>query len=233
VTDHRRGERSGHPPLRYPPYQSTRLRAPAQALVVLPERLADTSAPVYEWWSIHEGDNDLSRHRGGEAQGQRIIIAGRLLDEAARPIRGALIEVWQANAAGRYHHIKDNHPAPLDPHFSGAGRIVTDAEGRYEFTTIRPGAYPWRNHDNAWRPAHVHFSVFGRSFDHRLVTQMYFPGDPMFAHDPVFQSIPDEQARQRLVSRYDLSLTRPEWALGYAFDLVVGGSSATPFENSR
>ena len=233
MTDRATAGDGGRPPLLYPPYQSTRLRAPSQALIVLPERLADLSAPVYDWWSIKEGDNDLTTQRGGEAQGQRIIVEGRLLDEGARPIPGALIEVWQANAAGRYHHAKDDHPAPLDPHFTGAGRVVTDAEGRYAFTTIRPGAYPWRNHDNAWRPAHIHFSVFGRSFAHRLVTQMYFPGDPMFAHDPIFQSIPDERARERLVARYDLSITRPEWALGYAFDIVVRGREATPFENPR
>ena len=212
---------------------SMRQSAPSQALVILPERLADMTAPVYDWWSIGDGDNDLTTQRGGEAQGQRIIVGGRLLDESARPIAGALIEVWQANAAGRYHHVKDSHPAPLDPHFTGAGRVITGADGRYEFTTIRPGAYPWRNHDNAWRPAHIHFSVFGRSFAHRLVTQMYFPGDPMFAYDPIFQSIPDELARQRLVARYDLSLTRPEWALGYAFDIVVRGRDGTPFENLR
>jgi len=233
VTDRATAGDGGRPPLLYPPYQSTRLRAPLEALIVLPERLADLTAPVYDWWSIKEGDNDLTTERGGEAQGQRIIVEGRLLDEGARPIPGALIEVWQANAAGRYHHAKDDHPAPLDPHFTGAGRVVTDAEGRYAFTTIRPGAYPWRNHDNAWRPAHIHFSVFGRSFAHRLVTQMYFPGDPMFAHDPIFQSIPDERARERLVARYDLSITRPEWALGYAFDIVVRGREATPFENPR
>jgi protocatechuate 3,4-dioxygenase beta subunit len=224
---------SGHPPLLYPPYQSTRLRAPSQALVILPERLADLTAPVYEWWAIREGDNDLTLGRGGEAQGQRIIVAGRLLEDGGRPIPNALIEVWQANAAGRYHHAKDNHPAPLDPHFTGAGRVLTGADGSYQFTTIKPGAYPWRNHHNAWRPAHIHFSVFGRSFEHRLVTQMYFPGDPMFAHDPIFQSIPDERARHRLVARYDLSLTRPEWALGYAFDIVVRGRDATPFEGRR
>lgn len=229
MTD-RASANGGRPPLLYPPYQSTKLRAPSQTLVVLPERLADLTAPVYDWWSIREGDNDLTTQRGGEAQGQRIIVAGRLLDERARPIPSALIEVWQANAAGRYHHAKDDHPAPLDPHFTGAGRVLTDAEGRYAFTTIRPGAYPWRNHDNAWRPAHIHFSVFGRSFEHRLVTQMYFPGDPMFAHDPIFQSIPDQRARERLIATYDLSITKPEWALGYSFDIVVRGSHATPFE---
>ena len=221
------------PPLLYPPYVSTRLRAPSQPLVILPERLSDITAPVYGWWDPGERDNDLTRQSSEEPQGQRIIVAGRLLDEDTRPIAGALIELWQANAAGRYHHGRDQHPAPIDPHFTGAGRTVTDAEGRYEFTTIRPGAYPWRNHENAWRPAHIHFSVFGRSFRSRLVTQMYFPGDPMFDHDPILQSIPDERARQRLVSRYDLSLTKAEWALGYAFDIVVRGREATPFETPR
>jgi protocatechuate 3,4-dioxygenase, beta subunit len=221
------------PPLLYPPYQSTRLRAPSQPLVILPERLSDVTAPVYGWWSPDEQDNDLTRQCREEPQGQRIIVAGRLLDDDARPIPGALIELWQANAAGRYHHAKDNHPAPLDPNFTGAGRTITGADGRYAFTTIRPGAYPWRNHDNAWRPAHIHFSVFGHSFRSRLVTQMYFPGDPMFAYDPILQSIPDERARERLVSRYDLSLTKPEWALGYAFDIVVRGDAATPFETPR
>ncbi len=219
--------------LNYPAYVSTVLRAPTQPLVILPERLSDTAAPVYGWWSADDADNDLTRQHAGEPLGQRIIVSGRLLDDNNRPIAGALLEIWQANAAGRYNHRHDTHPAPLDPNFTGAGRTVTDASGRYAFTTIRPGAYPWRNHQNAWRPAHIHFSVFGRNFRNRLVTQMYFPGDPMMAHDPILQSIPDESARQRLVSRYDLSLTEPEWALGYAFDIVVRGSSATPFETPR
>jgi protocatechuate 3,4-dioxygenase beta subunit len=219
--------------LNYPAYASTVLRAPTQPFVIVPDRLSDVTAPVYGWWRHDELDNDLTRQHAGEPQGQRIIVSGRLLDDDGRPIAGALLEVWQANAAGRYHHRADVHPAPLDPHFTGAGRTVTDADGRYAFTTIRPGAYPWRNHDNAWRPAHIHFSVFGRNFRNRLVTQMYFPGDPMMAYDPILQSIPDERARQRLVSSYDLSLTKPEWALGYAFDIVVCGSHATPFETAQ
>ena len=219
--------------LNYPAYVSTVLRAPTQPLVILPERLSDAAAPVYGWWSADDADNDLTRQHSGEPLGQRIIVSGRLLDDDNRPIAGALLEIWQANAAGRYNHGHDTHPAPLDPNFTGAGRTITDPNGRYAFTTIRPGAYPWRNHQNAWRPAHIHFSVFGCNFRNRLVTQMYFPGDPMMAHDPILQSIPDESARQRLVSRYDLSLTEPEWALGYAFDIVVRGSSATPFETPR
>jgi protocatechuate 3,4-dioxygenase, beta subunit len=233
MTDTRSIVDGTQPPLLYPPYASTVLRAPSQPLIVVPERLSDITAPVYGWWSPDERDRDLTTQCAGEPLGQRIIVAGRLLDDDGRPIPGALIELWQANAAGRYHHSKDNHPAPLDPNFTGAGRTVTDADGRYEFTTIRPGAYPWRNHDNAWRPAHIHFSVFGRSFRSRLVTQMYFPGDPMFPYDPILNSIPDERARERLVSRYDLSLTKPEWALGYAFDIVVRGENATPFETLR
>ena len=218
------------PPLLYPPYLSTRLRAPMRPLIRLPETISDLNAPVYGWWPVGEADGDLTRQHEGEPQGERIIVAGRLLDEDARPIPGALIELWQANAAGRYRHASDNHPAPIDPNFTGSGRAVTDATGRYHFTTIKPGAYPWRNHENAWRPAHIHFSVFGSNFRTRLVTQMYFPGDPLFARDPMLQSVPDERARARLISRFDLSLTQPEWALGYAFDIVVRGPNRTPFE---
>jgi protocatechuate 3,4-dioxygenase, beta subunit len=221
------------PSLQYPRYLSTRFRAPSRPMIRLPETLSDLNAPVYGWWPVGEADCDLTRQHEGEPQGERIIVAGRLVDEDARPIPGALIELWQANAAGRYRHGFDSHPAPLDPNFSGAGRTITDADGGYRFTTIKPGAYPWRNHDNAWRPAHIHFSVFGESFRTRLVTQMYFPGDPLFAHDPVLESIPDERARQRLISRFDLSITRAEWALGYAFDIVVRGPDATPFEGRR
>jgi protocatechuate 3,4-dioxygenase beta subunit len=218
------------PPLLYPPYQSTVRRAPAQPLIRLPETLSDLTSPVYGWWEIGETDNDLTRQHPEEPHGQRIIVSGRVVDEDARPVAGALIELWQANAAGRYRHSKDEHPAPIDPNFTGAGRTLTDADGRYTFTTIKPGAYPWRNHENAWRPAHIHFSLFGSNFLTRLVTQMYFPDDPLFAWDPMFQSIADERARQRLVSRFDLALTRPEWALGFAFDIVVRGREATPFE---
>lgn len=218
------------PPLAYAPYGSTRLRAPSRPLIRVPETLSDLEAPVYGWWDVGEADRDLTRQHDGEPQGERIIVAGRLLDEGARPIQGALIELWQANAAGRYRHAKDDHPAPLDANFTGAGRAITDSDGRYRFITIKPGAYPWRNHANAWRPAHIHFSVFGPNFRTRLVTQMYFPGDPLFFQDPMYQSIRDERARARLVSRFDLELTQPEWALGYAFDIVVRGPEATPFE---
>jgi protocatechuate 3,4-dioxygenase beta subunit len=157
-------------------------------------------------------------------------VTGRVLDEDGRPIPNTLVEVWQANAAGRYFHRRDDHRAPLDPNFTGAGRTVTDADGNYRFVTIKPGAYPWQNHDNAWRPAHIHFSLFGPAFVTRLITQMYFPGDPLFAFDPIFQSIADERSRQQLIAAFDLATTTPEWALGYKFNLVLRGREATPFE---
>ncbi|HXH06424.1 MAG TPA: protocatechuate 3,4-dioxygenase subunit beta [Vicinamibacterales bacterium] len=218
------------PPLLHPPYASTMRRAPAEPSIRLPPALADLEVPIYGWWPIGETDNDLTRQHPGEPIGERIIVAGRLVDEDGRPVAGALVEIWQANAAGRYRHGNDTHPAPLDPNFTGAGRTVTDAEGRYTFTTIKPGAYPWRNHGDAWRPAHIHFSIFGSVFRTRLVTQMYFPGDPLLAGDPIFQSIRDERARNRLVSRLDPALTRPGYALGFAFDIVLRGRDATPFE---
>jgi len=223
--------RKSQPPLLYPPYESTVLRAPQQSLIQLPAIYSDLTQPVYGHLPLRATDNDLTRQSpGGEPQGERIVVSGRVVDEDGRPLPNVLIEVWQANAAGRYRHTRDDHPAPLDPFFTGAGRSETDAEGRYRFTTIKPGAYPWRNHQNAWRPAHIHFSIFGRSFLTRLVTQMYFPNDPLFPYDPMLQSVPDERARQRMVSSFDLSLTQPEWALGYRFDIVVRGPNSTPFE---
>jgi protocatechuate 3,4-dioxygenase beta subunit len=215
------------PPLLYPDYRSTRLRAPKGPLLPFPETAHDLASPVYGESAIGELDNDLTRQHDGEPQGERIIVTGRVLDEDGRPIRNALVEIWQANAGGRYLHEGDRHPAPLDPSFSGAGRTLTDAEGRYEFVTVKPGAYPWKNHPNAWRPAHIHFSLFGRTFSQRLVTQMYFPGDPLFAYDPIFQSVREARARERMVARFDLELTQPEWALGYRFDIVL---RSTPFE---
>jgi protocatechuate 3,4-dioxygenase beta subunit len=215
------------PPLDYPDYRSTALRAPSRPLATLPESAHDLASPVYGDGTIGELDNDLTRQHDGEPQGERIVVTGRVLEEDGRPVRNALIEVWQANAGGRYRHEGDQHPAPLDPSFSGAGRTLTDGDGAYRFVTVKPGAYPWRNHPNAWRPAHIHFSLFGRTFSQRLVTQMYFPGDPLFAFDPIFQSVRDEKARQRLVAQFDLELTQPEWALGYRFDIVL---RSTPFE---
>ena len=218
------------PPLSYPDYVSNRRRSPTQPLVQVPWTFSDVTVPVFGHSVVREDDNDLTRQHAAEPQGQRIVVAGRVCDEDGRPVSGALVEVWQANAAGRYRHLSDNHPAPLDPNFTGAGRTITGADGRYQFTTIKPGAYPWRNHDNAWRPAHIHFSLFGSSFRTRLVTQMYFPEDPLHRLDPILQSVRDDRARQRLISRFDLELTRPEWCLGYRFDLVVRGRDATPFE---
>jgi len=223
-------EAGTQPKLLYPPYTSTVRRAPSQPLIRLPQNFSDLTAPVYGYLPLGETDNDLTRQHAGEPLGERIIVAGRVIDEDGRPVPHTLVEIWQCNAAGRYRHAKDDHPAPLDPNFSGAGRMMTDAEGNYQFTTIKPGAYPWRNHHNAWRPAHIHFSIFGTSFQSRLVTQMYFPNDPLFPFDPIMQSVPDERARQRLVSKFDLELTEPVWALGFRFDIVLRGRDSTPFE---
>jgi protocatechuate 3,4-dioxygenase beta subunit len=221
-----------HPPVSCPDYRSNVLRAPSEPLVVLPQNLTEVSAPVFGEDRIGPHDGDLTRQYDGEALGQRIIVHGRVLEGDGRPVPGTLVEIWQANAAGRYRHVVDNWPAPLDPNFGGAGRAITDEQGRYRFTTIRPGAYPWGNHDNAWRPAHIHFSLFGRAFTQRLITQVYFPGDPLLPIDPIFNSIPDEKARQRLVSRFDLASTQPNWALAYEFDIVLRGTLSTPFESS-
>ncbi|HWB38076.1 MAG TPA: protocatechuate 3,4-dioxygenase subunit beta [Rugosimonospora sp.] len=222
-----------HPPLATGAYRSTLLRAPSRPLVVLPQHLTEVTGPLLGADRVRPGDADLTRPAGvaGEALGQRIVVRGRVLDGDGRPVPHTLVEVWQANAAGRYRHSRDNWPAPLDPNFTGAGRVLTDERGNYEFLTVRPGIYPWGNHPNAWRPAHIHFSLFGRAFPQRLVTQMYFPDDPMFAHDPIFNSIPDPAARQRLVSRFDLDGTAAAWALGYTFDIVLRGRNATPMED--
>ncbi len=209
------------PPYLFPDYRSTVTRAPSRVLLPVPEELHDLRAPVFGEDTVASADADLTRQGGGEPLGERIVVTGRVLDEDERPVRGALLEVWQANAAGRYVHEGDQHPAPLDANFTGAGRTLTDDDGRYRFVTVKPGAYPWRNHPNAWRPAHIHFSVFGRAFTQRLVTQMYFPGDPLFAYDPIFQSVRDPAARERLVATLDLDETTPEWALGYTWDIVL------------
>ncbi len=219
------------PPYLYLDYRSTELRAPKRPLLPAPHASADLTGPLLGEGRVGPLDNDLTRQHAGDPQGQRIIVHGRVLDRDGRPIRNTLVEVWQANAGGRYAHDRDRHPAPLDPNFTGAGRCLTDDHGAYRFITIQPGAYPWQNHDNAWRPAHIHFSVFGRNFLERLVTQMYFPGDPLFPFDPIFNSIPDPNVRERLISQFDLSETTPEWALAYRFDIVLGGRSATPLED--
>ncbi len=227
-----RGDREIFPPYLYEAYQSTRRRAPLQPLVDIPLTLSELTGPGPVISSVMPEDADLTRNAGtgGEAIGQRIIVTGRVLDESGAPVPQTLVEVWQANAAGRYIHRRDQWPGPLDPNFLGIGRCLTDAEGVYRFLTIRPGAYPWKNHPNAWRPAHIHFSLFGPTWVSRLVTQMYFPDDPLFYQDPIFNAIPSEAARKRLIASYDHSLTEPEWALGWRWDIVLAGAAATPFE---
>jgi len=220
------------PPYLHPPYQSTLKRAPRQPLVLRPQTLTELTGPVYGYDALGELDNDLTRNavKHGEPLGERIIVTGRVLDDGGEPVRNALVEIWQANAAGRYIHQNDQHPAPLDPNFRGAGRMLTNERGEYRFTSIKPGAYPWRNNPNAWRPAHIHFSICGINFLQRLVTQMYFPGDPLLPLDPIYNGIPDEKGRTRLISKFDIETTEAEWALGYTFDLVVCGPRVTPFE---
>ena len=227
---YRRDVADVHPPLLWPDYRSTARRAPSRPLVLLPHSLTELTGPMLGEDRVGALDHDLTRQHTGEPLGERIIVHGRVLDGDGRPVPHTLIEVWQANAAGRYAHTGDQHPAPLDPNFTGVGRCLTGADGGYRFVTVKPGAYPWRNHDNAWRPAHIHFSLFGRAFVQRLVTQMYFPGDPLFGQDPIFNSVP-EQARQRMVAGLDLSHTEPEWALAYRFDLVLRGRDATPMDD--
>jgi protocatechuate 3,4-dioxygenase beta subunit len=209
------------PPYLYPDYRSTELRAPTRPLTILPHTLTELTGPAFGHESVGELDHDLTRQHEGEPLGERIVVQGRVLDTNGRPVRRSLVEVWQANAAGRYSHAADRHPAPLDPNFSGAGRTLTDDDGRYRFVTVKPGAYPWANHHNAWRPAHIHFSLFGSAFASRLVTQMYFPGDPLFGQDPIFNSVRDPAARERLIAAFDLDATEPDWALAYRFDIVL------------
>ena len=224
---------AAHPPYLAPAYVSTRLRSPTRPLIVLPHTLSELSGPIYGHDSVAANDADLTRQHAGEPLGERIIVTGKVMDEDGRPVPGTLIEIWQANAAGRYIHVVDQHPAPLDPNFSGAGRCVTDGDGRYRFTTIKPGAYPWRNHPNAWRPNHIHLSLFGPSFLTRLVTQMYFPGDPLIPLDPIANSVGDPQLVARMVAAFDLATTVPDWALGYRFDIALRGRRMTPFEEPR
>jgi protocatechuate 3,4-dioxygenase, beta subunit len=216
----------------YPGYRSTLWRAPKRPLVSLPEELHDLRGPVFGPQAIEPLDHDLTSRHEGQPLGERIVVHGRVTDEDGRAVAGALVEVWQANAAGRYRHAVDQHPAPLDPNFSGAGRCLTDGDGRYRFVTVKPGAYPWGNHENAWRPAHIHFSLFGSLFTQRLVTQMYFPGDPLFPYDPIFNSVRDPRSRALLVARFDLAATQPEWALAFEWDIVLGRGSSrtTPIE---
>ncbi|MDQ3810527.1 MAG: protocatechuate 3,4-dioxygenase subunit beta [Chloroflexota bacterium] len=230
-----RGDREIFPPYLYEAYQSTRRRAPSQPLVEVPLTLSELTGPGPAVSKVTPEDADLTTNAGtgGEAIGQRIIVTGRVLDAEGRPQPNTLIEVWQANASGRYLHRRDQWPGPLDPNFLGMGRCLTDEQGEYRFLTIRPGAYPWQNHYNAWRPAHIHFSVFGPASTSRLVTQMYFSDDPLHALDPMINSVPSERARQALIARYDHRVTQPEWALGWRWDIVIHGPDGTPFEPVR
>jgi len=220
------------PPYLAPEYKSTHLRAPKKELILLKKSLSDLTSPVFNDFELESLDNDLTKNaiKNGEPLGERIVVHGKVTDEMGRPLKNTLLEIWQANAAGRYVHKVDQHDAPLDPNFLGAGRCMTDENGYYKFYTIKPGAYPWGNHPNAWRPNHIHFSLFGGDISSRLITQMYFPGDPLFAYDPIFKAVP-VKGRDLLISTFDLSITEPNFALGYRFDIVLRGHSGTPFEN--
>lgn len=224
---------ASQPRVDFPPYRSSVLRHPTKAPTKVDPEDVELVAPVFGHSDVAPLEADLTIQAGGEPIGERMVVTGRVLDGEGRPVRHQLVELWQANAAGRYVHKRDQHPAPLDPHFTGVGRCLTDADGTYRFTTIKPGPYPWRNHDKAWRPAHIHFSMFGREFTQRLVTQMYFPGDPLFPLDPILQSITDQAARDRLVATYDHDITEHEWCTGYRWDIVLTGSHATPLEEDH
>jgi len=219
------------PRLGFAAYRSSALRHPTKDPVQVDPEGVELWAPVFSERDVDPLEADLTIQRGGEPIGERLVVTGRVVDGEGRPVRRQLVEIWQANAGGRYVHQRDQHPAPLDPHFTGTGRCLTDDDGWYRFTTIKPGPYPWRNHHNAWRPAHIHFSLFGTEFTQRRVTQMYFPGDPLFALDPIYQSIVDPRARARLVATYDHDLTQHEWATGYRWDIVLTGSHRTPTED--
>jgi protocatechuate 3,4-dioxygenase beta subunit len=219
------------PRLDYPPYRSSILRHPTKSLQHADPETIELHSPAFGHQDVHALESDLTIQHNGEPLGERIIVAGRVLDGDGRPVAGQLVEIWQANASGRYIHKRDQHPAPIDPNFTGIGRCITGPDGSYRFITIKPGAYPWKNHLNAWRPAHIHFSLFGTEFTQRIITQMYFPGDQLFPLDPIYQSIVDQDARDRLVASYDHDLTQPEWALGYRWDIILTGSKRTWTEN--
>ena len=233
LAGYRRPYFKSQPEYLYPPYKSTIKRSPMRPLVLLPHTLSEVTGPVFGFDDVKREDADLTRQHEAQPQGERIVVSGRLLDENSKPVAGALIEMWQANAAGRYRHAVDDHDAPLDPNFAGCGRVLTDADGGYRFVTIKPGAYPWRNHYNAWRPAHLHFSIFGIGLAQRLVTQMYFPGDPLIPYDPMYNSVPDERARERLISQFDWERTIPDFALAFRFDIVLRGREQTLMETTR
>jgi protocatechuate 3,4-dioxygenase beta subunit len=226
-----RGDATVFPPFLYEAYRSTIRRAPRLPLVEVPLTVSELAASKHRTGVVTAEDADLTRNAGtgGEALGQRIIVTGRVIDEDGSPVAGTLLEIWQANAAGRYIHKRDDWRGPLDPNFLGIGRCVTNEGGEYRFLTVRPGAYPWGNHENAWRPAHIHFSVLGPSWHQRLVTQMYFPDDPLHSLDPILTAVP-EAARGRLVATYAHDVTEALWALGWRWDIVLAGPRATVFE---
>jgi len=219
-----------HPANLSPEYKSTGGRAPRRPAIVLPQTLSEITGPLLDSEHVGDSENDLTKQRAGEPLGERIVVHGRVLDENGKAVPQAMVEIWQCNAAGRYHHPGDQHDAPLDPNFYGGGRVRADRDGHYQFITIKPGAYPWKNHHNAWRPAHIHFSLFGPAFATRLITQMYFPNDPLLAYDPIYNAVP-AGARERLQAAFDMASTRPEWALAYRFDIVLRGRNATPVES--
>jgi protocatechuate 3,4-dioxygenase beta subunit len=227
---YRRTKPEGQPAYVHPAYKSTVKRGPTKPLVLLPHTLSEVTGPIYGHDKVKPEDNDLTKGHKGEPIGERIIVHGRVLDEDGRPVRKTLVELWQCNSTGRYNHPVDQHAAPLDPNFTGYGRAVTDDDGHYSFTTIKPGAYPWGNHANAWRPAHIHFSLFGASLLQRMVTQMYFKDDPLFPFDPIYNSVPDKAARERMVATFDMENTKPDWALCWKWDIVLRGRNATPME---
>ena len=230
---YRREPADAHPPPDYEPYKSTALRHPDQPLVYLPHTITEITGPALGARRVLGPDDaDLTVGHAGEPIGERMTVCGHVYDTEGKPLRDTLVEIWQANAAGRYRHRWDTWPAPLDPHFSGAGRCVTDEQGRYRFTTIKPGPYPWGNHYNAWRPAHIHFSLMGRAFAQRLVTQMYFPGDPLFHYDPIFNSVPDPAARERMIATFSIHDTVPNWAQAYEWDIYLRGPAATLFQEA-
>jgi protocatechuate 3,4-dioxygenase beta subunit len=233
VAGYRRPLPGTQPSYLHPPYRSSVTRSPGQPLVYLPHMLSEVTGPLFGKEVVNPNAFDLTKQGHGEPLGERIVVSGRVMDEDGRAVSNTLVEIWQANAAGRYRHKVDQHNAPLDPNFVGVGHTLTDAAGRYQFLTIRPGAYPWRNHDNAWRPAHIHISLFGPAFATRLVTQMYFPGDPLIPYDPIFNCTADEKARNRVISVFDWETTKPEYCLGYRFDIILAGRAATPMENKK
>jgi protocatechuate 3,4-dioxygenase beta subunit len=227
---HTSGREEFSPRLNFPPYRSSVLRHPTKDLHQADPEAVELFAPVFGPQDVDPLESDLTIQHRGDPIGERMVVAGRVVDGDGRPVAGQLVEVWQANAGGRYIHKRDQHPAAIDPNFTGTGRCLTGPDGSYRFVTIKPGPYPWKNHRNAWRPAHIHFSLFGTEFTQRMITQMYFPGDPLFDLDPIYQSITDQRARDRLVCSYDHDLTVPEWGTGYRWDIVLTGSARTWME---